>query len=102
MVIGAVWYGPLLGKKWMAELGMTLEDANSGDMGKAYAIAVLNSFLMAFVLANVIRLTGVTGLGGGILMGLLMWVGFTGFTFAVNHAFEKRTIQLWAINAFVY
>jgi hypothetical protein len=99
MVIGALWYGPIFGKRWMTELGLTREDIESGDMVKPYLIAILNSFLMAFVLANVIAWTGTTGIGGGLLLGLLMWIGFTGFTFAVNHSFEDRSLQLWFINS---
>ena len=46
MVIGAIWYGPLLGKPWMKELGFTMEDIQGSPMGVPYAVAVLNSFLM--------------------------------------------------------
>lgn len=99
MVVGALWFGPLFGKRWMKELGFTRQDIESGPMWPPYTIATLNSLFMAFVLANVIAWAGVTGIGGGLLLGLVMWVGFTGFTFAVNHAFEGRTFQLWAINS---
>jgi hypothetical protein len=66
MVIGAVWYGPLFGNPWMEALGIKQEDASSSEMGKAYAISVLNSLLMTFVLANVITMTGTSGFGGGV------------------------------------
>jgi len=102
MVIGALWYGPLLGKPWMKELGVTMDDISSTPMVPAYLVAILNSFLMAFVLANVVAWTGVTGVLGGALLGLTMWTGFTGFTFAANHAFEGRSLQLWLINSGTY
>jgi hypothetical protein len=102
MVVGAAWYGPLFGRRWMREVGLTQEDIESGQTWPLYLIAMLNSLCMAFVLANVIAWAGVTGIGGGLLLGALMWVGFTGFTFAVNHAFEGRTIAHWAINAGMY
>ena len=88
MAVGAIWYGPLFGKPWMEELGLTQKDIESGNMVKDYGIAILNSFLMAFILANVIAWSGASGVGGGLLAGFLMWLGFTGFTFGVNHAFE--------------
>ena len=102
MVIGALWYGPLFGKRWMQELGLTMEDIQSGQMWQPYLIAILNSFLLAFVLANAVAWTGVSGVAGGLLLGLVMWVGFTGFTFAVNHAFEGRSLPLWIINSGTY
>jgi hypothetical protein len=102
MVVGALWYGPLLGRPWMDELGFTMEDVEGSEMGQAYLIAAVNSVLMAFVMANVVAWAGATGVGGGLLVGLMMWLGFTGFTFAANHAFEGRSLRLWAINALVY
>ena len=102
MVVGAVWYGPLFGKRWMKEVGFTQEDIESGQTWPLYGIAMFNSLCMAFVLANVVAWADVTGAGGGLLLGALMWVGFTGFTFAVNHAFEGRTLAHWAINAGTY
>jgi hypothetical protein len=99
MVVGAVWYGPLFGKRWMREVGFTQEDVERGQTWPLYGIAILNSLCMAFVLANVVAWAGVTRAGGGLLLGALMWVGFTGLTFAVNHAFEGRSLAHWAINA---
>jgi hypothetical protein len=99
MVTGALWYGPLFGKPWMQELGLTMEDIEGGDMAKPYAVAILNSLLMAFVLANAIAWTGAATIGTGVLLALVLWVGFTGFTFAVNHAFEGRSTRLWLINS---
>jgi hypothetical protein len=57
---------------------------------------------MAFFLANVLSWTGVSGLGAGIIVGLFMWLGFNGFSFAANHAFEGRSLKLWAVNAGIY
>ena len=101
MVIGAVWYG-VLAEPWMKGIGKTREQIQENSSWQPYAVAVLNSFLMAFVLANVIAWTGSTGLLNGLIVGLFMWVGFTGFTFAANHAFEGRSLNLWLINSCTY
>lgn len=102
MVVGAVWYGPFFGQRWMNELGLSMEDIQGGQTWQPYLIAILNSVLMAFVMANVITWTGVTGIGGGLLLALVMWIGFNGFAFATNHAFEGRSLQLWFINSGTY
>lgn len=101
MVIGAAWYG-LFANPWMAGIGKTREEIQENQDWRPYGVAVLNSFLMAFVLANVIAWSGATGLVGGLVTGLIMWVGFTGFAFAANHAFEGRSLGLWAINSGTY
>ena len=101
MIIGAIWYG-VLAEPWLEGIGKTREWANENQRPTDYIIALVNSILMAFFLANVMAWAGVSGFGGGLLMGLFMWLGFTGFSFAANHAFEGRSMKLWAVNAGIY
>jgi hypothetical protein len=101
MVIGAVWFG-IFTNPWLDSIGKTRQEIQSSQSWRAYLVAILNSFLMAFVLANVIDWAGISSLFSGLLTGLLMWVGFTGFTFASNHAFEERSLKLWVVNSGSY
>lgn len=101
MVIGAVWYG-VFANPWMEGIGKTRADIEASQDWRPYGVAILNSFLMAFVLANVIAWSGATGLVGGLVTGLIMWLGFTGFAMASNHAFEGRSLTLWLINSGTY
>jgi len=100
--IGAVWYGPMFGKAWMAEVGLSMEDVESGNMTRAYSFAFFNSLIMAFVLANVVKWTAADTILDGLLLGLIMWLGFTGFSSGVNHAFEGRSTKLWLIHSSMY
>jgi len=102
MGIGALWFGPLFGKPWMDLVGLQKDDVADKNMFTPFGVAILNSFSMAFFMANIINWTGVESLGGGLLAGLLMWLGFTGITFGVNHAFEMRSFKLWIINSGSY
>jgi len=101
MIIGAVWFG-VFAEPWMKGIGRTKEDIEASPKGASYGIAVANSLVTAFVLANVIQWAGVSGLVGGLCTGVLMWIGFTGLSMGVNHAFEGRSTQLWFINACTY
>jgi hypothetical protein len=101
MVIGAIWYG-VFAEPWLEGIGKTRKWANENQRPTDYAIAFLNSLLMAFFLANVMAWADVSGFISGLLMGLFMWVGFTGFAFAANHAFEGRSFKLWGVNAGIY
>mgnify|MGYP003957455095 FL=1 len=102
MALGAIWYGPLFGKPWMEATGIKMDDMEGKNMMPPYAVAIMNSFFMAFFMANVIAWTGTVSIGGGLFLGLLMWLGFTGFSFGVNHAFEMRSLNLWFINSGMY
>ncbi len=102
MGLGALWYGPLFGKPWMEAVGLSLDDIKNNPSKLPYPMAIFNSFIMAFMLANVIIWADVSSLGGGMLMGVFMWIGFTGFSFGVNHAFELRSPFVWLINSGMY
>jgi len=102
MGLGAIWYGPLFGKPWMEATGIKMKDIEGKNMMPPYLVAILNSLFMAFMMANVIAWTMTASLGGGLFFGLLMWLGFTGFSFGVNHAFEMRSPLLWFINSGMY
>ena len=101
MIIGAVWYS-VLAEPWMAGVGLTRQQIDENQGVGAYGIATLNSFFMAFGLANVLAWAGAATLVEGLLVSLFVWVGFTGFTFATTHAFEFRSSKLWLINSLVY
>ncbi len=101
MVIGAVWYG-VFANPWLAGIGKTREEIQENQSWQPYVVAVTNSVLMAFVLANVLAWIKDYSLVNGLLAGLIVWVGFTGFAFASNHAFEGRSVVLWLINSGIY
>lgn len=101
MVIGAAWYS-IFAEPWLEGIGRQREWAEENQRPTDYIIAAVNSLLMAFFLANVLSWAGVTGLINGLLMGLFIWLGFNGFSFAANHAFEGRSTKLWAVNSGVY
>lgn len=99
-VLGAIWYGPLLGKAWMAEVGRTEEEirAEGGASAGYYLVAIVNGAIAAFVIANVIAWRGAGGLLAGLLTGLILWVGFVATTSATSGLFAGRTWRLWAID----
>lgn len=101
MIIGATWYSAWA-EPWLAGIGKTREWAEENQRPTDYAIALLNSLLMAFFLANVMVWAGVSGFLPGLLLGVFMWLGFNGFSFAVNHAFEGRSTLVWVINSGIY
>ena len=101
MIIGAVWYS-VWAEPWLKGIGKTREWAEENQRPTDYVIAAFNSVMMAFFLANVMSWAGVSGLLSGLLVGLFMWLGFTGFSFAANHAFEDRSTLVWFINSGIY
>ena len=51
-VIGGVWYGPVMGKKWVGAVGLDVEQIKQGNMGLIYGGAFAFSLLASWPLAH--------------------------------------------------
>ena len=102
MVLGALWYSPVLvGKPWMAAAGITAEDieeAGKGEQYKGYAVAVVVSIILVFVLALLTRNLGIDEPLDGLVLGLVAGIGLVAASQAPNYSFEGRSLRLFLIN----
>lgn len=101
MVLGALWYSPaVFGKAWMELVGFKPEDAQKrmAGMQRAYILTFIGSFVMAYALARVLWYAKVVSVGGGIMIGLLAWLGFVATTHGSNYLFEGKPFRLFTIN----
>lgn len=53
---------------------------------------------MAFVLVHAVHYAGAVTLGTGAAVGFFNWLGFIGATTLAATFYEKKPLQLWAIN----
>lgn len=105
MILGFLWYGPLFGKPWIAMMGFTpekMEAAKAKSMGKTYALAVLGSFLMSYVLAHSVIFAStyldVSGASAGIMAGFWSWLGFVTPVTLSSVLWEGKPWKLWILN----
>ena len=94
--IGGLWYGPLFGKAWMREVGMTDEKMKSASMLKIYGGALLLNLIAAFSLAMFI---GKGDVNFGVFAGFMTGLTFVSMALGVTYLFEHRSLKLWLINA---
>lgn len=78
MVIGAIWYGPLFGKKWMELIGVNSADLEARkkmqkSAGPLYLVQFLMTLFQVLVLAHLIA---DTQLAGGLERSLWIWGAF--------------------------
>ena len=45
-VAGSLWYGPIFGKVWMKESGITKEKAEEGNMAKMLGLSFVFQFII--------------------------------------------------------
>ena len=96
-VLGGVWYGPLFGKAWMDALGITEEEIEPSP--RPFIISFFTALLTAIVLAWLIVVTGMTGLAGGALLGLITGIGFIATAMASDSAFCGWSMKLFLIQS---
>jgi len=98
MVVGYLWYSPVLFvKPWQALTGVTPESMKAG-LGKAIGVDIVLSLVMAFALANIIGASGITDWANGAGAGFWTWLGFVLATHLPLWAYENRPLKLIAIN----
>ena len=67
MIIGAIWFGPLFGRKWLQIIGADASDIEERkkmqrSAGPLYIVQFLLTLLQVLVLSHlIIRITGVSG-----------------------------------------
>src|ERR1700694_4556042 len=99
-LLGAVWYGALFGKQWMALEHVTPEQASAMNPVLPYIISFVLNLVIAFVLAQICAWRNVNTAARGAALGILIWIGFVGPAAYTTYMFEMRPKQLFAINEF--
>ena len=109
MIVGALWYGPLFGKRWLAMMEMTAAEVQEGfNPVKTYGVSLLLSLLTAYILAQLIAeiaphdVSSMEGGGGsamvGVHVGLMALVAFVLPAAHQSVTFEKRRAGLAWLN----
>ncbi|MGB2676382.1 MAG: DUF1761 domain-containing protein [Candidatus Acidiferrum sp.] len=99
-VLGALWYGFLFNKPWMALEHMTIEQAKSVSHLVPYIVSFLLELLVAYFLAQICIWRNANTASRGASIGVLIWIGFVGPIAFMNYMFEMRPKALFAINEF--
>jgi hypothetical protein len=99
-ILGAVWYGVLFSKPWMALEHMTIEQAQSVSPVIPYIVSFLLELLVAYSVAQLCIWRNADTVGRGASVGVLVWIGFVGPIAFMNYMFEMRPKALFAINEF--
>jgi hypothetical protein len=104
MVVGSLWYSPLLfAKPWTVLMGYDPNDkakmeAMRKSAGKAYAISFVASLVAALVLGKVIEVTTVNSALYGMKIGFAMWLGFVTTVQLTAKLFGNQPTKLYLIN----
>ena len=110
MVVGALWYGPLFGKRWLELMETTAEEIQEGfNPLKTYGVSFLLALVTAFILAQLFagmggaaRVVSIAGKSGdalaGVYLALMVLIAFILPVGYQSVAYEERKAGLFWLN----
>jgi hypothetical protein len=98
IVIGWLWYSPLLFLRQWQQLSGVTDEAMKGGMAKGLATWIIGALVMTFVLAHAVYYAGAHSALLGAVVGFMNWLGFILVVQLDTWAADKRPFKLVAIN----
>jgi Protein of unknown function (DUF1761) len=99
-LFGGLWYG-VLSKHWLDAAGLTEQDikGTGGPSPMPFVVSFLSELVMAYVFAGLLIHVAKGNnptIGGALISGAFVWLGFVATTLATNHAYQmqKRALTL--------
>jgi hypothetical protein len=97
-LVGGVWYGPLFGKTWQREIGLSDDALQSANMLKIYGTAFLFSVLSAVFLGHLLSHFD-TDFYRTMMISVGIALGFIVPAIGTNYLFGRKSGTLFAIDA---
>ena len=99
-IIGGIWYGPVMGKKWMGAVGITEEQIKEGNMLAIYGGAFAFSLLASWTLAHVFLSYGAEfSFQAKVMTAFGCAIGFIIPAIGTNYLFSQKSKVLFFIDA---
>ncbi len=98
-MVGGIWYGPLFGKVWQREAGLSQEQMDAANPIKIYGLAFAFSVLSAVMLGHLFARIGVTKPHVIMMISTGIALGFIIPAIGTNYLFGRKSGKLFAIDA---
>lgn len=99
-VVGGIWYGPVIGKKWMGAVGLSEEQIKQGNMGLIYGGAFAFSLLASWTLAHTFATYGQDlSVMAKVMTAFGVALGFIVPAIGTNYLFSQKGKALFFIDA---
>ena len=97
-LLGWVWYGMIFKKSWTALVGFK-EGSKGLNPIFSMACTFVANVILSFALVHLILLVSKPDFFSGASLGIVCWLGFMAAPLFMQHIFERRPANLFAINA---
>ena len=99
-VLGGIWYAPpVLGNVWMKAAGLETPADGGGPGAVIYVAPLVGAFIASVATAMLAAATGSDTVDEGVVLGLVVGIGYAASLFTVTAAFESNKPQAstWAV-----
>jgi Protein of unknown function (DUF1761) len=95
--LGAVWFAPQtpIGRAWAAASGYTSPTSGAASTSLFYVFPIVSSFIAVVATAMLARATTTDTIGEGIILGLVVGIGYAGAILVSTSAFEFSKPNRW-------
>lgn len=98
-LVGGLWYGPLFGKAWMQERGLTEAELQQGNMVQIYGTTFLLSIVSAMFLGHLLAHFGDMSARSTMMISVGIALGFIVPAIGTNYLFSRASRKLFGIDA---
>ena len=97
-LIGWLWYGVIFSKSYRALVGAP-ENQRKSNPGGVMALIFITNLILAFALAQIVLLAGVSTVTMGMFVGVVCALGFIVPPLLAQHVSEGKPFKLFGINS---
>lgn len=102
--LGGLWYSPAgFGNAWMRSVGMTMPEGDARPGAAIYVSPLISDLVAAITTAWLVHATGSDTVGEGILLGLVVSIGYMvslTATTATFSQFPDKTTWFWITSSY--
>lgn len=98
-MVGGIWYGPIMGKKWLGAVGLTEEQVKEGNMAAIYGGAFAFSIVASVFLAHMFARLGQPPFHVVMMISTGIALGFIIPAIGTNYLFSQKGKALFFIDA---
>lgn len=100
VIIGGFWYSPMgFGKQWSKLSGVDMMKTPKAETSRAIKFVALSCLLQSFIFALILNNLNIGSLLEGLIVSLVIWLGFTALTTIGNTLYQRQSWKFWWLNA---
>lgn len=101
IVVGAIWYSPILfAKEWLeiVELDDNGEDVDIVRLMKVYVFLVTSLIFAGYLVGFLVVNLNISNMKDGLILVMILWIGTSGPSVIKRWGFEKKNIRICFVN----